>query len=201
MFIIFDTETHGLPKSYSVSPEVSSNWPRIIELAWEVWEPELVSVETEGGFSLAGKYNLIKQKSELIKPEGWEITDPFALKRFSNKTNELFGIPIKEILPEFIKDRQACKYEIGHNLSFDRKIVRAEMIRAGLKEEFTTKKIDTMHGSRSFCNLYKSKPPKLEELYEILFKTKFENSHTAAADVAATSKCFFELLNRKIIKL
>lgn len=190
MIIIYDTETHGLPKNYNISPEHFDHWPRLLEIAWEVWDR----------FD-DGSATIIKKRSELIQLNDWEITDSFALKRFSTKTNNLFGKPINEVLNEFIEDRLRCTYEVGHNLSYDRKIVRAEMFRSGLKQEFTTKKLDTMHSSRSFYNLYKNKPPKLEELYEILFKTKFEDSHTAAADVSATSRCLFELLKRGIIKI
>ena len=45
----------------------------------------------------------------------------------------------------------------------------------------------------------KFKPPKLMELYEYLFEKQFQDAHNAAADVEATTMCFFELLRRKII--
>src|SRR5690606_8051357 len=45
----------------------------------------------------------------------------------------------------------------------------------------------------------KFKWPKLEELYQKLFNEKFEEAHNAAADVVATTRCFFELIRLNVI--
>ncbi len=44
-FLIFDTETHGLPKDYKASPELSDNWPRVLQIAWEVYDEEFKLIE------------------------------------------------------------------------------------------------------------------------------------------------------------
>ena len=190
--IIFDTETHGLPKNYSASCEIPGAWPRILELGWEVYyyDPTLRI------------HKLIKKKTELISfSDGFQITDSFSLKRFNTKTNNLFGVDIKELLQEFISDRESCRYSVGHNISYDRKIVRSEMFRNGFKNEFKSKSICTMQESRRLCNLPKLKFPRLEELHFKLFGSKFADAHNAGADVSATSRCFFELVKRGIIKI
>ena len=54
-----------------------------------------------------------------------------------------------------------------------------------------------------FCGLKnkigRSKPPTLSELYEILFGERFDGAHDAYADISATKRCFFELINRGIV--
>ena len=36
MFLIFDTETTGLPKNYNAPLTDFDNWPRMVQLAWQV---------------------------------------------------------------------------------------------------------------------------------------------------------------------
>ena len=36
MFLIFDTETTGLPKDFSAPISDTQNWPRCIQLAWQL---------------------------------------------------------------------------------------------------------------------------------------------------------------------
>lgn len=191
-FLIFDTETHGLPKDYKLGPEHSDNWPRVLQIAWEVYDEN---------------FQLIERVCELIKPEGWTITDAFSLKNgFTTENNDLKGVPMKEMLQRFIARRTECAYSVAHNISFDAKILRAEMIRHNMVTEFTATKICTMNKSTKYCGLFSDKSsrfkwPKLEELHLKLFGYCFEGAHDGAADVAATAKCFFELLKRGIITL
>ena len=35
MFLIFDTETTGLPKRWNAPVSDSNNWPRCVQLAWQ----------------------------------------------------------------------------------------------------------------------------------------------------------------------
>ena len=36
MFLIFDTETTGLPKNFKAPISDSDNWPRMVQLAWQL---------------------------------------------------------------------------------------------------------------------------------------------------------------------
>ena len=36
MFLIFDTETIGLPKNYNAPYSDLANWPRMVQLAWQI---------------------------------------------------------------------------------------------------------------------------------------------------------------------
>jgi DNA polymerase III epsilon subunit-like protein len=193
MYIVFDTETTGLPRNYSAPAEDVDNWPRIIQISWALFD--------ESG-------NQVKRICKLIKPEGWEIPkEEFWIKNgYSTEKSLAEGVPLKEVLEEFVQDRLASHYAIAHNLSFDAKIIRAEMIRAGLNIEFTAKKVCTMQKSTSYCQIPKAsgrgaKWPTLTELHNKLFQTDFEGAHDAGADVDACAKCFFELIRLNVITL
>ena len=62
-----------------------------------------------------------------------------------------------------------------------------------------------MQASTDYCAIPSNSPyggykwPKLEELYRKLFGCMFDNAHDALADVEATKKCYFELLDRGLL--
>ena len=58
MFLIFDTETTGLPKDWNAPFTDSDNWPRLVQLAWQLHDE-------------SGK--LIDNKNFIVKPEGYTI--------------------------------------------------------------------------------------------------------------------------------
>ena len=107
------------------------------------------------------------------------------------------------VINEFIEDLNVATNVVGHNVAFDKKILGAEMIRLGMKDELEKKKsYCTMQSSIDFCKIpgkYGFKYPKLQELYRKLFDEDFEDAHNAMSDVEATEKCFWELRRRKLI--
>ena len=36
MYLIFDTETTGLPRNYNAPISDSENWPRAVQIAWQL---------------------------------------------------------------------------------------------------------------------------------------------------------------------
>lgn len=191
MYIFFDTETNGLPKDWKAPADEFDKWPRIIQLAYAIYDEN---------------YELIVKRCDLIQPDGWEIpNEPFWIKNgFSTEKNKAEGVPLRHALSSFVSQRSIAKYSIAHNMAFDGKIIRAEMIRMGLNVEFESEKVCTMTASTQFCKLPNAKGngykwPKLEELHRILFKADFEGAHDAMADVLACAKCFFELKKLNII--
>ena len=58
MYLIFDTETTGLPKKWNAPVTDSDNWPRCIQLAWQLHDE-------------SGK--LTSSNSFLIKPDNFDI--------------------------------------------------------------------------------------------------------------------------------
>lgn len=192
MFLIFDTETTGLPRDYNAPLSNSDNWPRMVQIAWQLHDK-------------AGR--LLEHNSIIIRPEGYTI--PFNATQVHGISTERAleeGQELSTSLEQFAAVIQQSKYLCGHNIEFDLNIVGAELLRCALPDCFKGKTVlDTKNeATTNFCALPggrggKFKWPTLGELYLKLFNTTFEEAHNAAFDVQATSKVFFELLKRRII--
>jgi DNA polymerase III subunit epsilon len=189
-YIFFDTETTGLPRNYSAPITDLDNWPRLVQLAYLVYDINGNKI-TSGDF--------------LIKPEGFSI--PRQASDVHGVTNEIAiskGEPIKSVLLEFNSILSQAKVLVAHNMSYDEKIIGAEFIRLGIETKLDTiQKICTKVSSTNYCALpgYNGyKWPTLEELHRKLFGTNFANAHNAAADIEVTAKCFWELRNRGVIE-
>jgi DNA polymerase-3 subunit alpha len=191
MFLIFDTETTGLPKNYKAPLTDFDNWPRMVQIAWQL--------HSETG-------ELIEAKSYIIKPEGFTI--PYAAEKVHGITTEKAlaeGKDLEWVLQEFNKSLEQTHYLAGHNVQFDISIVGAEFLRKQIETNFLSlPTIDTMEDSTEYCALPggkggKYKWPNLAELHQKLFAEGFNEAHNAAGDVAATARCFLELLRLEII--
>ncbi len=194
MFLIFDTETTGLPRNYNAPLTDFDNWPRMVQIAWQLHD---------------ANGNLLQNDSIIIKPEGYTI--PFATIQIHGITNERAseeGQNLKDTLQKFIDVVNETAYLCGHNIEFDINIIGAELLRCGLPNVLENKAfIDTKNDQTTeYCALPggrggKFKWPTLTELYQKLFNSGFDEAHNAAFDVAATTKVFFEIIKRGITKV
>lgn len=190
MYLFFDTETTGLPKSWKAPVSDLGNWPHIVQIAWAL-------------FDNAGKQ--VGFQDYLVKPEGFTIPESAtAIHGISTERALQDGLSMGEVLKEFSKAVGSAARLVAHNLDFDEKLVRVELLRQGLPDAFgKIPKICTMKSSTSYCKIpgpYGDKWPKLSELHIKLFEVDFEDQHNAASDVLCCAKCFFELRRRSIIR-
>ena len=186
-YLIFDTETTGLPKTWNAPVHKLDNWPRLVQIAWSLYdEKEKAQINC----------------SIIINPEGFSI--PKEASRIhgittekANREGELLINVLNEFCQVLNRDNLTL---VAHNMGFDEKIVGAELLRMNIKSNFfDLPKICTMKSTIDYCNLPNKKYPKLEELYYILFKTGFKDAHSADIDVAACARCFFELRKKKVV--
>jgi len=191
MFLIFDTETTGLPKNWNAPLTDGDNWPRMVQLAWQLHDE-------------SGK--LLSAENYIIKPEGYTI--PFNATKIhgiSTERAEEEGKDLEEVLALFEAALQKSKYAVGHNIGFDVNIVGAECHRKDAPLTVCERQqLDTKDLSVDFCALPggrggKYKWPTLTELHEKLFGIGFADAHDAAYDVDATAKCFFGLVNNLVV--
>lgn len=181
MFLIFDTETTGLPKKWKAPLTDFDNWPRMVQLAWQCHD-------------LKGNY--LYAKNHVIKPEGYSIPkEATDIHGISDEIANEKGITLKDALTDFIEDVKKAKLIIGHNVDFDINIVGSELLRCGMKEIMTSApRFCTKIESTEFCAIKNKsgglKSPTLTELHLKLFDIPFPEAHNAAADVEATSRCF-----------
>ncbi len=184
MFLVFDTETTGLPKNWKAPITDTNNWPRMVQLAWQCHD-------IEGNFLFA--------KNHVITPDGYTIPeDVVAVHGITTEIALEKGIPLKDALLDFMEDVKKSKFIIGHNISFDINIVGCELVRCELEEAISSApSLCTMLESKEYCDLRRNgqlKNPTLTELHIKLFTVPFEEAHNAAADVESTTRCFLELV-------
>lgn len=191
MFLIYDTETTGIPKDFSAPPTDTDNWPRMVQIAWQLHDK-------------SGR--LIENASYIVKPDGYDI--PFNAAQIHGITTEKAmaeGHELRKVIDEFRKVLVKAEVLSGHNLSFDQGILGAEFVREGLDyTEIDLPIADTMLQSTEFCELPGGrgggfKPPTLSELHEVLFGHRFDEAHNASADVNATARSFMELIRIGVI--
>ena len=187
MYLIFDTETTGLPKSWNAPITDIDNWPRCVQIAWQLHD--------EMG-------DLIEHNDFLIQPDGYNI--PYDAERIHGISTELAqeqGISLDKSLELFNEALSKTKFIVGQNLNFDLNIMGCEFHRLGVKSILSSLPIlDTCTEKTALmCQLPggrygKFKLPTLTELYNHLFGVGFDEAHNATADVEATTRCFLELI-------
>ena len=193
MYLFFDTETTGLPRNWNSPITDTSNWPRLVQLAYCLHEPDGTLVEAE---------------DFIIKPDGYII--PAEVSKIHGITHERAlseGKELQTVLSTFHNLLLKASLLVAHNMDFDEKILGCEFYRLTKKNPLASKqKFCTMKSPDviNYCAIppvrYGSyKWPKLLELHVKLFGSDFEEAHNARVDILATSKCFFELKDRKII--
>lgn len=202
-YLIVDTETTGLPLSYDAPFDDVGNWPRIIELSWELcWE----NGET------------IEKACDLVYPDGtWKFpTGEFWQKHgFTEAISLLVGEPIEKLLIRLAIAMNCADVMICHNLSYDKPIIECEFFRAkvypnAVRRDLIKNNIQIKHGLRpdgvklkKECTKLLSTPilklpgfkgeyswPKLEVAYEYMFGKPMEGAHHASSDVEATKKVY-----------
>ncbi|MFN0016165.1 MAG: 3'-5' exonuclease [Saprospiraceae bacterium] len=183
MYLFFDTETTGLPRNWKAPVNDTANWPRMVQLAWMLYQPD---------------GTLVESNNHIIFPKGFTIpADAVAVHGISTERARAIGEDLAGILDLFEGLVKKAAVLVAHNIRFDEKIVGAEYIRAGRLDFLASKaKICTMDSGTDYCRIpgpYGYKWPKLSELHQKLFRTAFEEAHNAEADIAATARCFWEM--------
>ena len=225
MYLIFDTETTGLPKSYKAPMTDTENWPRCIQIAWQLHDD---------------MGQVLEHDNFMVQPDGFNI--PFDSEKIHGISTELAeeqGISLVESLERFNVVLGKTKFLVGQNVTFDVNIMGAEFIRAGIKPNFEAFEFDSFNleeynfitkqpanrsmavddlkdedknklgildtcteVTASMCQIPggrggRFKLPTLTELHNYLFGVGFGEAHNATADVEATTRCFFELIRKE----
>jgi len=191
MYLIFDTETTGLPKRWDAPITDTDNWPRCIQIAWQLHDD-------------MGR--LLEHQDYIVRPDGFNI--PYDAERIHGISTDLAteqGIALGEALSRFNAALEKASFIVGQNVGFDVNIMGTEFYRHGIDSRLSKMKVlDTcteitaellkIPGGRGG----KFKLPTLTELHQYLFNEPFAEAHNATADVEATTRCFLELVKREI---
>lgn len=194
--LFFDTETSGF-----IRKALSSDDP---EQAWVIQIGALLATEEE---QLDTLNLLIKPMGRYMHPKAEEVHG------ISVEYAEENGLPELEVAEKFGRLLRQADKVVCHNYDFDWKYVVHMMERnvddlsdearsafyLDLPSQCTMKDKAVV----KFCNLKnkanRPKWPKLIELHDILFDESFDDAHDAFADITATARCYFELVNLGVI--
>ena len=191
MYLIFDTETTGLPRNFNAPITDTDNWPRCVQIAWQLHDD---------------MGNLIEHQDYLITPEGFNI--PYDAERIHGISTALAqdqGVALIEVLEKFNTALAKAKFIVGQNLGFDLNIMGCEFYRMGVESSMASMPVlDTC--TEVTADLLKIpggrggrfKLPTLTELHQYLFGVPFGEAHNATADVEATTRCFLQLIKLQV---
>jgi DNA polymerase-3 subunit alpha len=194
MYLIFDTETTGLPKKWKAPISDTDNWPRCVQIAWQLHD-ELGEI--------------IEHQDFLIKPEGFNIPyDAEQIHGISSQLAQEQGTDLDTVLQLFNDALDKSKFVVGQNVNFDLNIMGCEFYRKGIHTVLNELPVlDTCtEKTANLCQLPggrggRFKLPTLTELHQHLFDTPFGEAHNATADVEATTRCFLELIRLRVFNL
>lgn len=198
--LVFDTETTGLPEENNISILDTFRWPYIVQLSFIYYDSEINHV-------IDYYDNVIKLPDNITIPE-----DSINIHGITNEAMREKGISIRKALKKFNDILKDSDIVVGHNISFDKRMIMVECIRNKISQYFTrgeNKKPEfcTMKNSKNICKIkivnFKGeeyfKNPKLSELYTFIFKEEPNNLHNSFVDVLLCSRSYFMITENKDI--
>lgn len=190
--LFYDTETSGLP--LFKEPSEDPRQPHIVQLG-----ALLVDLDTD---------KTLASMDVIVRPNGWTIpTDVAAIHGITTEMAMDLGIPegtAVEMLLEMWRP-SAPRLRIGHNESFDARIMRIALMRhcdADMADQWKAGQADcTAVLTTKLCALPPTeamrrtgrthfKTPKLTEAYRHLFGRELQNAHSAMADAQACREVY-----------
>lgn len=203
--LVFDTETSGLPEK-EASIYDKSKWPYIIQLSYILYD-------------LSNNSSLIKNNYIKIDESVIITQESYNIHNISREILNSQGINIVPALKEFNECLKKCDIVVGHNISFDKRLIFVECFRHNVTQYFTqfinNEKIHkpefcTMKNTTQFCKLERlsktnqvyNKMPKLSELYALLFPNDPlpKDLHNSLIDVAMTLRCYVKYVYASDVK-
>ena len=93
MYIVFDTETTGLPKDWKAPVSQVDNWPRLVQLGWM-------------RFDAANE--VVEEANLIIYPDGFVIPkEASRIHGISQARALVDGLPVADVLTRFVQALEA----------------------------------------------------------------------------------------------
>lgn len=184
--LVYDFETGGLP--LFDQPSHDPRQPHIVQLA-----ASLIDQETR---------KTIASVDLIAKPEGWIIPDiTTEIHGITTEHALKVGVPESLIVDVLLAMWRQCDFRVGHNESFDARIMRIAMARFNHPTEL----MDAYKEGPAYCTCAKAtaicmlpgkfgyKKPKLTEAYQHFLGKPMEGAHSASGDVDACIAVYWAL--------
>ena len=203
-FLVYDTETTGLPQSKYVKMSLVDLWPYVVQFSYIIYDSETNKLEKND--------QIIKIPENIIMSE-----ENISLHGITNEMSQTKGVSLIHVIDKFINDISDVDFIIGHNLEFDLNMLKIEIMRMirdtpneEIKKIYQEKLIKIGNYDKYYCTMkttvdlcklpssYKKnkdqyKYPKLDELHNYLFGVKPQKLHNSLNDVIITLRCFYKL--------
>ena len=192
--LVFDTETTGLPPKGErfVNKANLEQWPHTVQFSYVIYD-------TDTNKLLKTYDSIIKLRPGVIITE-----ESYTFHHISNKMSETKGADVNAVLREFLADCAQVDMLVGHNISFDYNMVKAEMMRYAAA--YISEDTKMLASKRMYCTARETygycsipainwkgekyfKYPTLKELYQKLFEETPQNLHNSLNDVLVTLRC------------
>jgi len=189
--LIFDTETTGLPTGRNPSIRETQKWPHIIQLSYIVYDTDTISITDWSD-------DIIRLDDDVDITEG-----SINIHKITRAMSKRKGVPLIDALNKFNGALKDCDRVVGHNISFDKRMIMVESIRLRIAQYFTingkgkpeqctmksnvdTCKIETTSRSGEMYFKY----PTLTELHGHIFHQSPKGMHDSMADVIICARCY-----------
>ena len=137
--LVFDTETTGLPEK-NVSIYEHNKWPYIIQLSYIFYD-------------ISNNISVIKDNYIKIREDIQISQDSYEKHCISRDTINTKGINIRNALHDFNRFLNISDLVIGHNISFDKRMIFVECIRNRIQQKFTTYDSSNKISKPEFCTM------------------------------------------------
>jgi len=207
--IVFDTETTGLPKSRTITPNTLHLWPFIVQFSYIIFDTDTNTI--------------LKSYDAIVKLKPYNVIskDSIEFHGITQEISESKGINIDTVLFTFISDMRNADMIVAHNVEFDLNMIRVELLRL---EQSALVNVDlelrkaifedqtnfycTMKESIDLCKIEKEnsrgtyyKFPTLTELHKHLFAVEPKHLHNSFHDILCTIRCFIKMkYNQDIVE-
>lgn len=187
MYLVFDTETTGLP--LWKEPSDHPDQPHIVDIALTLFDPTGLEID---------RYDAI------INP-GPDVIIPDDVAEIHGITTEIAreqGVAPEVAFGTFLSFVDRAETIIGHNVSFDIRMIRILAARVtGAKWDNPLAEFCTMRKSTNHCKIPSPRArhpqdykwPKLTEAIQHLFGEDVEDAHRARPDCDNSARIFFHL--------
>jgi DNA polymerase-3 subunit epsilon len=202
----YDTETQSFP--LYKEPSEHPDQPHIVELAAILMDD---ATRTE-----------LKRMHRIVRPDGW-VSSPEALAVHGITHERAMdeGVPERQVMEEFHALQLQADLRIGHNESFDQRIMRIGYKRHTIgfnssampEQEYRDEIADAFKARLSYCtkngsrkdynlpptpamlkkNMRFPKDPKLSEAYMHYFNTEMQGAHSALHDTQNTLRVYYAI--------
>lgn len=194
-YLVLDTETTGLISKQSFERTDPGNLPRVIQIAWFLFDAT--------GKKIASQNRFILQDSPIpphtIRIHG--IDDTYIHQKGEKPSN---------VWNDFLKDVENCEYLVAHNIDFDIPVIESELARLNIYNAFAGKRmICTMKHGMNLCKIPAEdgngyRYPALDDLYKFCFFGRLtdqtiEGLHDALVDAAITAKVFLKMVSDGLV--